>query len=171
MVHIDDIEILRYRDEFYPSGFRKVFALMLIVSVTVLPGVFTWVGTPVKQDRATTTPSGQFRPSGGFLPERQEPLTGILELIWTVLKRCLAIFFTTLGVMMYYPSRGFKRYALLCGPLIAIVVPICLAVYLQGRTEVFRAEILLVSLLALSPGIGLYVYLTWRKAQRLGMEW
>ncbi len=34
-----------------------------------------------------------------------------------------------------------------------------------------RIEIFLVSLVAMLPGIGLYVWLTWRKARRRGMMW
>jgi hypothetical protein len=167
---MESIEIVRYRDEFYPAGFRKVFALVLVVSVTVLPELFSWVGTPVERP-AARTPTGRFGPSGGFLPERQQPRSNVLHILWSFIKRSVVLLITTLGVALYYPRPGFKRYSLLCGPLIALIVPTCIAVYLQGRTEVFRAEILIVSLVALLPGIGLYVLLTWRKAQRLGMAW
>lgn len=164
-------EFLRYRDEFYPGGFRKVFALMLVVAVTVLPEAFAWATAPIEHPGATGIPTGRFRPGGGFLPERETPRSGLLQTFWKVVSRGFVVFVATFGFMLYYPRRGFKRYGLLCGPLTAFVVPWCVSSYLQGRTEVFRAEVLVVALAALSPGVGLYIFLTWRKARRLGMEW
>jgi hypothetical protein len=61
------VEIIRYRDEFYPGGFRKIFALILVVAVTVLPEALSWVATPMEPPAASRMPTGRFRPSGGFL--------------------------------------------------------------------------------------------------------
>ncbi len=168
---MEDVEIIRYRDEFYPGGFRKVFALMLVVAVTVLPQAFAWVATPIEQPGASSLPTGRFAPRGGFLPQREEPRPGRLQSIWNGIQRSFVVAVATIGFMMYYPRKGFKRHALLCGPLVAFLVPLCVSSYLQGRTEVFRAELVVVALIALSPGIALYVALTWRKARRLGMAW
>ncbi|MCA9058723.1 MAG: hypothetical protein KDA85_09495 [Planctomycetaceae bacterium] len=173
---LDDTDAVRYRHEFYPAGFRKLMAIMLITSVTVLPEVFSWVGPPEGESTINGIPTGRYAPRGGFLPGDSRPRyaapqTSFLKTVWTAVKRCFVVVVTTLGVVLYYPRRGFKRYALLCGPVIALLVPLVMSLYLRGRTEVFRAEILVVALIALSPGIGLYVLLTWRKAKRLGMEW
>jgi hypothetical protein len=50
-------------------------------------------------------------------------------------------------------------------------VPATIALYLRGRQEVYNVELAFVSFVAMLPGVGLYVLLTWRKAQRLGMVW
>jgi hypothetical protein len=165
------VEIVRYRDEIYPAGFRKIFALMLLFSVTALPELFSWSEYPGEQSPAAGMPAGRFRPQGGFLSHHEEPKSSFLQKLWTFIKRSCVVLITIFAVMLYYPRSGFKRYALLCGPVFAFVVPFCVANYLQGRTEVYRGEIAAVSVLALAPGIALYVFLTWRKAQRLGMEW
>jgi hypothetical protein len=164
------IEAVRYRDEFYPVGFRKLFALMLVVAVTVLPEVFSWVGTPVQQP-GLGMPRGDLGARSRFLSEPEAEGTGLLATLGRILWRTFVVLVATFGLILYYPRSGFKRYALLCGPLIAFLVPACVAQYLEGRTEVFRAEVLVVTLLALAPGVGLYIWLTWRKAKRLGMVW
>lgn len=164
-------EPLSYREEFYPGGFRKTLAIALVVSVTALPTVFSWVGTPVDQDAAMNMPSGRFRPSGGLLPERETSSDSVFDRIWSTIKRAAVVFMTTIAFVLYYPRLGFKRYALLCGPLLAFIVPACIDMYLQGRVEVYRVEVALVMLAAMSPGVGLYMWLTWRKARRQGMVW
>ena len=60
-------EAIRYRDEFYSGGFRKIFAPMLVVAVTVLPKAFAWVAPPMKPPAASRMPTGRFRSSGGLL--------------------------------------------------------------------------------------------------------
>jgi hypothetical protein len=166
---------LHYRDEFYPSGFRKILAIMLVTAVTVLPEFFSWASPP-RQEVSFGSPGARF-PSSRFSSDRFQEDSGgstagkVLGVVWRIFKTGFVMVVATLGVMLYYPRPGFKRYALLCGPLIAIMVPLTLSLYLRGRTEIFRAEILVVSLVAAIPAIALYFYLTWRKAQRLGMEW
>jgi hypothetical protein len=139
--------------------------------VTVLPATFTWVSQPVEQPGFARMPTSRFGSGGGYLSRRDEPRSNVLHIIWSVIKRSAVVVAATIGFMLYYPRQGFKRYALLCGPLAAFIVPWAVSSYLQGRTEVFRAELFVVALIALSPGIALYVFLTWRKAQRLGMAW
>lgn len=168
---VEILEFVRYRDEFYPSGFRKVLALLLVMSVTVMPEVFSWLNSPASPPAVSSLPTGRFHPSGGFLGNRDEPDSGALHTLWTFVKRSFVVIVATFGVMLYYPHSGFKRYALVCGPLMAFLVPPCIEWYLRGRTEVYRVELVLVSLVALLPGILLYIILTWRKARRLGMEW
>jgi len=163
------MEIVSYHDEFYPSGFRKFMAMLLVLSVTALPEVFSWVSSP--EPPARSMPSGRFSPRGGFLEEREGPARNILSTLWTITKRCFVMLVCTLGLMLYYPRSGFKRYSLLCGPILALTVPLVVSAYLSGRTEVFRAEILVVTLVSLVPGVGLYIFLTWRKAQSMGMVW
>jgi hypothetical protein len=163
------VETVSYRDEFYPRGFRKLFALLIIAGVTTLPPVIAWQNEPAEQ--AGGLPTGMYAPRGGFLPDGDEAAPGFLTRVWTGIKRLTAIAFTTAALMLYYPRRGFKRYALLCGPIIALAAPWVLAAYLSGRSEVFRFEIAMVAMAASLPGAALYVWLTWRKAKRLGMEW
>jgi hypothetical protein len=169
MLEADLVESVSYRDEFYPRGFRKVFALMLIAAVTVIPPLFAWQHEPAEPSGGRSFPTGRYAPRGGFLPERESP--GVLATVWTGIKRVTMIVITTAALMLYYPRRGFKRYALLCGPILAIVAPWAVGAYLQGRSEVFRFEIVLVAMAASLPGAFLYVFLTWRKAKRLGMVW
>ena len=179
---MDTLEPIRYRDEFYPVGLRKTLAIMLVTAVTVLPEFFAWANPPATASRATPS-MGRSTHSMGRMPGsrfgsssmRAEPgessLNSILSILWQVTKTGFVMVVATAGVMLYYPHAGFKRYALLCGPLLAILVPLTLAMYLRGRTEIFRAEILVVSLIAMAPVVALYIFLTWRKAKRLGMDW
>lgn len=167
---IEAAPIVSYRDEFYPSGFRKLFALLVIASATTLPPLFAWQSGSIDHPGASF-PTGRFGPRGGFLPDRDPPGRGFLNTVWTVIKGVTKAVIVTAGLMLYYPRRGFKRYSLICGPVIAWLAPLCVAFYLAGRVEVFRFEIVLVALIGALPGAALYVWLTWRKAQRLGMVW
>lgn len=168
---MSNVEFERYRDEFYPSGFRKIFAMLLVTSVVVLPELNAWRDSPAQRPSPMGMPSGRFRPSGGFLSEYSEPRPSLFQSVWSSIKRGFVTIVAIVGVMLYYPRTGFKRYALLVGPVFAFLVPVCVRLYLQDRTEVYSTEIVLVSLVAFLPGIALYAFLTWRKAQRLGMDW
>lgn len=175
-MEIPEVEVLepvRYRDEFSMYGLRKVLAGLLIAAATTLPPVIAWQHPAADPPRSAGFPSGRFAPRGGFLREREQPSTGRTILSWlaAAFRHTTVAVVTTLGLMLYYPRQGFKRYALLCGPLLAVIVPACLSAYLQGREEVYRVELVLVSMIASLPAIGLYVWLTWRKAKKLGMVW
>ena len=134
--------LLSYHEEFYPHGLRKTLALLIIFGATVLPTMIAWEQSPIEEPGSASMPTGRFVPRGGFLPDRPQPSSGI--------GRWIAGVFTTLavtfGVVLYYPKSGFKRYAILCGPVMALCIPACLGAYLSGRVEVFRIEIMLVTL-------------------------
>jgi len=140
----EPVEIKSFRDEFYPSGGRKVIAMLLIIAVTGFPALRQW---ETYAEYETTSR------------------------IWEVLRTAFTMFVVTASLMLYYPSWGYKRYALLSGPMIALCIPWAVSSYLQGRTTVYRTEVAIVTLVAALPGAALYGYLCWRKARRRGMEW
>jgi hypothetical protein len=174
---------LSYREEFGLRGFRKMLAAMLILAVTVLPSLSAWQRGPAAAGDVGAFPQREFGPRadfpagrfgrrGGMVAERQPAAAwNVLGVIWSAMVRGFVIIATTLLLMLYYPASGFKRYTLLAGPLIALLVPATIALYLRGRQEVYNVELAFVSFVAMLPGVGLYVLLTWRKAQRLGMVW
>jgi hypothetical protein len=164
------VEVISYRDEFYPAGFRKLLALMMISAVVAIPPLFAWQHEPVERP-ARSFPTGRYAPRGAFLPDREPAGQRIAGAVLSGFKHLTIAFVVTLGLALYYPRSGFKRYSLLCGPLIAWLAPLCVAAYLAGRTEVFRFEIVLATIASALPGAALYVWLTWRKAQRQGMVW
>jgi hypothetical protein len=163
------VEPVSYRDEFRLRGLRKTLALMIIAAITTIPPVFAWQNEPAEAAGSRSFPTGRFAPRGGYLPDQEE--SGFLTTVWTGFKRLLAIAITTAGLMLYYPRRGFKRYAVLAGPIIALSTPWILGAYLAGRQEVFRFEIVLVAMASALPGAAVYVWLTWRKGRKLGMVW
>ncbi len=181
-----DVEIVQpisYREEFGLRGFRKLLAAMLILAVTVIPSLSAWQRGPAAADDAGAFPRGAFgpradfpagrfgRPGGRFADQQAGGGWNVLGVIWSAMVRGFVTVATTLLLMLYYPASGFKRYALLAGPLIALLVPAAISLYLRGRQEVYNVELALVACVAMLPGVGLYVLLTWRKAQRLGMVW
>jgi hypothetical protein len=183
VAEVELVQPLSYREEFGLRGFRKMLAAMLILAVTVIPVLSAWQRGPAEEDAGGAFPRGEFGPRAGLPAGRFGPRRGmfaereagggwnVLRVIWSAIVRGFVIIATTLLLMLYYPASGFKRYALLAGPLIALLVPATIAMYLRGRQEVYNVELALVSCVAMLPGVGLYVLLTWRKAQRLGMVW
>ncbi|MCO6455574.1 MAG: hypothetical protein J5I93_09790 [Pirellulaceae bacterium] len=175
-MEIPEVEVLepvRYRDEFSMYGWRKVLAGLLIAAATTIPPVIAWQHPAADPPPSSGFPSGRFPVRERFVRDRGQPSTGSKILSWlaAAFRHTTVALVTTLGLMLYYPRQGFKRYALLCGPVLAIIVPACLSAYLQGREEVYRVELVLVSIIASLPAVGLYVWLTWRKGKRLGMVW
>lgn len=172
MEELVEADPVSYREEFYPNDLRKGLVLMAITFILVLPEVFAWGSgsTPVESPRSF--PSGAYRPRGGFIREPSESTASkIFNTIGSIVKRIFIIGAVTIALMVYYPRAGFKRFALLAGPIIAILVPLAIATYLQGREEVYRVELVFVTMLAALPGAALYVGLTWMKAKRLGWQW
>lgn len=168
---METAEVLSYREEFSPNGLRKIIAMLMIATVTVLPPVVSWERSSGEESTARGMPTGRFAPGGGFLPEAPPPHVRALAWLGTVLWRLFTLAVTVVGLIIYYPRKGFKRYALVAAPILAFFVPAAVALYLHGRSEVFRVEVFLVTLVAAAPAVALYVYLTWRKARRLGMMW
>ncbi|MFN3148352.1 hypothetical protein [Bremerella sp.] len=163
---------ISYSEEFYPHGVRKVLALMVMGSILVLPEMFAWGSAPSPAEVSRSFPTGMYRPRGGFIREPSESTASkVLGTIGSILKRVFIIGAVTIALMVYYPRAGFKRFALLCGPIIALLVPLAIATYLQGRQEVYRVEVVLVTLVAALPGAALYVWLTWMKAKKRGWQW
>jgi hypothetical protein len=69
---VGEFEVVSIRDELYPYGFRKIAALLLVTTVTVLPRLISWQNEPAERPRASEMPTGRFGPRGGFLSEREE---------------------------------------------------------------------------------------------------
>ena len=86
---------------------------------------------------------------------------------WLAFRTLLAAFGTAVGMAIYYPRRGFKRYALLCGPIIGVGSAALTSWWLTGRANVHRFEVVFAALLGAAPGVLLYVFLTRRKWNKL----
>ena len=157
-----EIEVVRFRDEFGLYGFRKIFAVLVIVFATGWP-VWSWQRGESQPPARIPFPAG---PPSRWANDESESQRRILN--W---KSIVSIPIVTMALALYYPRWGFKRYALLAGPLISLGVPWVLSWYLEGRTSVYRFELVVAAWMGALPGAALYAWLAWRKARRRGMQW
>jgi hypothetical protein len=152
-----------FGQDFYPRGWLKVLAILLIFSTTLLPAVISWKNGP---GRDLQMPS-RFGPGFGSLRqapalEAGQPVSSRLPIGQTI----LAVVGSVVGLALYYPKWGFKRYALLAGPVLGIGAMYFLNGYLEGRQTVHRVEIVFGGLLGSLPGCLFYTWLARRKWRR-----
>ncbi len=127
---------------------RQSICSIIIALLLVMPQIIIWENTPVDQ------PPGA-GPSAGMMA---------LQMVVAV---CV-----TAALAVYYPYHGFWQSALIAGPVMSVLAPAGIMFYLQFRTEsVYLVEVIIVCALAATPGIALYVGLTWLQAKKLGWEW
>jgi hypothetical protein len=152
--------IQSYYEDFYPRGIRKMVAISIICLTTMVPAVIVWKdgGEPAPQPHPGIRPRFGNRPLGG----NQAPQPAAASRL-PIFRTMLAVLGGFLGLALYYPRSGFKRYALLSGPLSGIGSLFVIGEYLAGRTTVYRFEIVFASLIGALPGVILYVILTRRK--------
>ncbi|MBI3860991.1 MAG: hypothetical protein HY290_03765 [Planctomycetia bacterium] len=160
-----------FYEDFYPRGVRKFVAIGVICVTTLVPSVVAWkdgAGAVPQQSPAFGSRFG-IPGRGGNAPS---PRPGIP---WSRIGRMLlSAFGGALGLAIYYPRWGFKRYALLCGPILGIGSIVVAEWYLTGRTRVYRFETVFTSLIGGLPGVVLYVLLArrkWRKKQPADTIW
>lgn len=73
------------------------------------------------------------------------------------------------SLALYYPRWGFKRFAILCGPIVGIGTMLLLSMYLFARTDVYKFEICIVAIIGALPGLLLYLLLVAWKFRRLAL--
>lgn len=178
----------------YPRGFRKTLAMILFFLVTTLPTVILWENTPVSQtplpgsagargfggsgfgphDRFGGSPGGRFQPSsfGGRFNSAPQASR---NWSWSnILPPFAQVFLATVGgafsLALYYPRSGFKRFAILCGPMLGFGSMSALALYLAARSEVYRFEICFVAIAGALPGLLVYLALVYWKTNRLQVD-
>jgi hypothetical protein len=169
----------------YPRGLRKTMAMVLFFVTTTTPTVFLWQNPPANPQPNGPIGIARFRslhepPSRGFGgrsmtpgfgPGFAAPAPAPSRTASNWLTSFVQLFLATVGgalsLALYYPRWGFKRYAILCGPLVGLGTMFFLGVYLFARTEVYRFEIVFAAMIGAIPGLLLYVLLVVWKTQRL----
>jgi len=152
---------LTFYDDFYPRGFRKFFAMGIIFLTSALPATYAWQHGPIQQpqNRHAFPP----RPPNRWVNQDGDGnLTGMPR-SFSYKRMLLAMFCSMLGLMIYYPRWGFKRYALFCGPFIGWGTSVATSTWLIGRAEVYRVELVFAAMLGGIPGTIVYVLLARRK--------
>ncbi len=134
-----------------PGGFRKFLAIVLFMATVIFPVQSIW-----KDGGLDPEPVSRFPASTRFAQST-------VKTPWYLWP--LAITGGILSLALYCPNWGCKRYALLCGPIAAIGAQMFLTYWLTGRTNVFRTEVVLISMAGAFPGIAIWAMLILRKAQ------
>jgi hypothetical protein len=151
-------------------GFHRYLALTLFFLCTILPVDCLWKeGKLDPQNNAAQTPP-RFGPRFGPRLGQQaaeEERSGV-EVTWYLWP--LAVGGSILAMMLYCPNWGFKRFALLGGPIAGIGALMFLSYWLTGRDRIYRFEPVLIALLGAAPGVGLWVLFILRKATQRGMH-
>jgi hypothetical protein len=150
-----------FYEDLYPRGFRKLLAIGIIFASSALPATYAWQ----HGGDAVADPADHFGVPRGFAPPpRFGPAPPAARAEGVPLRRTFfAMLGSAIGLVVYYPRRGFKRYALLCGPLIGLGTAILTTSWLTGRQHVHRAELVFAALLGGAPGALLYAWLARRK--------
>jgi hypothetical protein len=152
-----------FYSDFYPRGFRKFFAIGVICLTTLVPAVAAWKDAPGPIPPQGPAFGPRFPGPRGFPARQQGDQPSLVSRVLQAGRILLAAFGSILGLMIYYPRSGFKRYALLCGPALGIGSFLLLNWYLTGRVKVYRFEAVFAALLGGLPGVLLYIFLARRK--------
>lgn len=145
-------------------GFLRYLAIILFVAGVVLPLDSSWregrlSGTP--ETRSNVPRFGNVR--SRFVDDAREQ-QGVPWYLKTI-----AVVSSIVALMLYLPRWGFKRYALLAGPIMGLGAFWVLGYWLSGRTTIVRYEPVLAGMLGALPGIVLWIVLVRIKARRLGL--
>lgn len=176
-------------DSLYPSGWRKTLAMLLFFATTTMPSVFVWqypnrqppIPVGVSAVRPWEGPTGRTwtytsqAPVGARsqmyisnFPSNKRPSP--FRWLGSFFRLSLAVLGGILSLALYYPFSGFKRFAVLCGPIVGLGSMIALGMYLFARTEVYRFEIAFAAICGALPGVALYAILVYTKANRLANQ-
>jgi hypothetical protein len=173
-VYLEPVLVPQLRDELYPRGFRKLLGMILVMLATIFPAVNAWKNPPaVSPTRPSFGPPPLGRINNTRFGRTAEKRSSFFSLNTAVsfFTKAMAFIMTAVGMMIYFPRSGFKRYALVAAVWLPIAVPWALSAYLSGRTSVYRSEIFLVSLTAAAPGLAMYVLLVAWAGKRRGWAW
>jgi len=148
-----------FYEDLYPRGLRKLFAIGLICATTLLPTITAWKAGPEPALQAGPAYGPRFGNARRGTDGRTHAPASTLPIGRTM----LAVSGCMLGLAIYYPRRGFKRFALLCGPVLGLGSMFVAGWYLSGRSTVYRFEAVFSALIGALPGVALYVALVRRK--------
>lgn len=166
-----------FYEDLYPRGFRKFLGISVVCLTSLIPALMHWKQGPDPNPQ----PAPAFGPhySGhrglaGPQPDRFSQPRKLVDTLLAIGRTLLAVLGGVLGLAIYYPRSGFKRFALLCGPILGIGSMMLAGWYLTGRTKVYRFEAVFAALIGAFPGIALYVLLVrrkWRKKHATETLW
>jgi hypothetical protein len=149
-----------FYEDFYPRGFRKLLAVGVICLTSLVPAIVAWQREP------ENAPVQRFGGPGGFSGLRPGGFNKLQNTAGSRLpigRTVLAMFGGVFGLMIYCPRWGFKRYALVCGPILGLGSILVLNWYLTGRTKVYRFEAVFAALIGTLPAVAVYILLARRK--------
>jgi len=159
-----------FYEDLYPRGLRKLLAIGVICATTLLPAITAWKTGP----EPVPQPGPAFGPRFGNSRRGTDGRTNSAGSTLPVGRTLLAMFGGALGLAIYYPRWGFKRFALLCGPVLGMGSMFVAGWYLSGRSTVYRFEVVFSALIGALPGVALYVALVrrkWHKKQAATTIW
>lgn len=146
-------------------GFRRYLAVMIFVGCIILPVESLWKDGKLETQENTTT--NRFGPRSARLAAAETPNSGV-KVTWYLWP--IAVMGSMLALALYCPGWGFKRYALLCGPIVGIGALMFLSYWLTGRDKIYRFEPVLVAFAGAAPGIAIWTMLVLRKAEKKGLR-
>lgn len=166
---MQETEFRRISDVLGQRSFRNGLGYAIFCLMVMLPTVDSWQsGTEVEQnayrdpwhtrhgvDPMRGWPKG--RPSVREQMNRSWwPDTS--RIMWMFGKTILAVFGATVSLLILMPFRGCKRYAVLFGPPMGLMVVSAVGLWLMGRTEIYRFEPVVIATIAASPTFALWYF-------------
>jgi hypothetical protein len=148
-----------FYEDLYPRGLRKLFAIGLICATTLLPAITAWKAGP----QPVPQPGPAFGPRFGTARRGSDDRKNAAAATLPIGRTMLAMLGGMLGLAIYFPRRGFKRCALLAGPVLGLGSMFVAGWYLSGRSTVYRFEAVFSALIGALPGVALYIALVRRK--------
>jgi hypothetical protein len=145
-------------------GFRRYLAIFLFMVGVIFPIDSCFRdGLLLETANVRSAPMSRFGgPRGRLVEATQES-----SMPWYL--KPLAVVMSILALMLYLPNWGFKRYALIAGPMIGLGSIWLLTYWLTGRTSIHRFEPVLAAMLGALPGVAVWILLVRAKAHRCNL--
>lgn len=147
-------------------GLSRYLALIIFFACIILPVESLWKDGKLDPER-NATQMGRIGPRLGRMATGDAAPSGV-QVSWYLWP--IAVMGSIVALMLYCPGWGFKRYALLCGPIAGIGALMFLSYWLTGRHTIYRFEPIVVAMAGATPGIALWTMLVLRKAANKGLR-
>lgn len=142
-----------------PNGMRRFLAIAIFVLCVIIPVQSAWQDGQLEGESTSISRFGPRLGRAGYV--NSTPSVHISWYLWP-----LAITGSIFSLALYFPSWGFKRYALVCGPVAGIGALMFLSYWLTGRQTIYRFEPVLVAMAGAVPGVAVWALLILRKIER-----
>lgn len=169
-------EVLSCQEELSRRTFRNLCGYLLFAACVIVPAISDWksgapVMAPAVGQPGIGNPSqfpGNRQQPGGVLSDSGDVRARLAKWIWWLTRAMFASIGTTIAMVVLLPYRGCKRFALLFGAPTGLAAMIATGVWLSGRTVVYRAEIVVIAIVAALPTGFLWMKCCeWSRSRRL----